>query len=55
MPKDGKAGNRRPSSANTGTVPVGGVIIVLIYISCRKRGTRITIMIDEVVIVIDIW
>ena len=41
-------------SGRFGTVPVGGVWIVVIHIENRGSGFRIVIITDEVVIIIDI-
>ena len=41
-------------SGRFGTVPVGGVWIVMIHIENRGSGFRIVIITDEVVIIIDI-
>ena len=41
-------------SGRFGTVPVGGVWIVVIHIENRGSGFRIVIITDEAVIIIDI-
>ena len=56
MPVDGQSGFAMDyqSLGEPGTVPVGGEMILMIYICCRMHGIRLTIVTDEAMVVIDI-